>query len=235
MNRSVYNSLRQIQAAVCSAIVVVFGLSVMTDVALAGGGGDNPHVVKARINPQDKVSLQNGAQIFVNNCLGCHSLKYQRYSRMGEDLGIPAKVVEQEMMFTGDKLGGQMRIALDSEEAKSWFGAPPPDLSLEARLWGADKLYSYLISFYPDESRPWGVNNHVFKDVGMPDILGPMKASMEEKEFNKAMLDLTNFMAYVADPVKLERERIGRYVLIFLAIFFIPVYFLNREYWKDVH
>lgn len=201
----------------------------------AAGGDANEHIVHADIEPQNKASLQRGAQIYVNNCLGCHSLKFMRYERLAQDLGIPENILKDHLMFTSEKLGDQLTIAMEPKEASAWFGAPPPDLTLEARLRGNDWLYSYLIGFYPDESRPLGVNNHVFKDVGMPDALEPVRNSMNQEQFKDAMLDLTNFLAYTADPIKMERERLGRYVLIFLALLFIPVYFLNREYWKDVH
>lgn len=201
----------------------------------AAGGAYNPYIEPVNIEPQDKESLQNGAKLFVNNCMGCHSLKYMRYERMGDDLGIPESVMKSSLMFTTDKIGDQMRIAMSEDLGSKWFGVTPPDLTLEARLRGADWLYSYLINFYPDQSRPFGVNNRVFADVGMPHVLESMQASMTEAEFKNEMRDLTNFLAYTADPVKLERESLGRYVLLFLAILFIPAYFLNKEYWKDVH
>lgn len=227
-------SLVQFLSKAAIGIVGVSLMFLMTSLALAAGGAHNEHLVKAKVNPQDKLSLQRGAQIYINNCLGCHSLKYMRYVRLAEDLGIPENILKEQLMFTSEKIGDQMNIAMTTQESSAWFGAPPPDLTLEARLRGNDWLYSYLINFYPDESRPWGVNNRIFKDVGMPDALEPLRNALSESEFKGAMADLTNFLAYTADPVKLERERLGRYVLMFLAIFFIPVYFLNREYWKDV-
>jgi ubiquinol-cytochrome c reductase cytochrome c1 subunit len=219
-----------------AALALIYALCAMFgSLAFAAGGGHNPYVVEARINPQDKVSLQNGAKLFVNNCMGCHSLKYMRYERMADDLNIPHDIVEDQLMFNTDQIGDQMRIAMDPDSSAKWFGAPPPDLSLGARLRGNDWIYSFLISFYPDDSRPLGANNYVFEAVGMPNVLGEYREAIGDEAFKQEMLDLTNFLAYVADPIKLERERIGRYVLLFLAIFFIPVYFLNREYWKDVH
>ena len=119
--------------------------------------------------------------------------------------------------------------------ARNGFGTVPPDLTLEARLRGADWLYSYLINFYEDDSRPFGVNNHVFKDVGMPHVLETMQAELSDAEFKERMADLTNFMVYMAEPARADREYIGKLVIGFLFILLIPVYFLNREYWKDVH
>lgn len=210
--------------------LVIFGVNV----AHASGGHGSEHIVTAPINYKDKVSLQKGAKIFMNNCSGCHSAKYIRYERISQDLGIPIEIVEKNLMFTTTKIGDPILTALPARQAKEWFGIVPPDLTLEARLRGADWLYSYLIGFYPDEKRPWGANNHVFDKVGMPDVLAPLKKELGDKQFESAMADLTNFMVYIAEPMRAERETIGAWVLIFLAIFFIPVYFLNREYWKDV-
>ncbi|MCG8537095.1 MAG: cytochrome c1 [Pseudomonadales bacterium] len=203
--------------------------------AFAAGGGHNEYVVDAPINLDDKVSLQRGAQIFVNNCLGCHSAQYMRYERVSVDLDIPADIMKENLMFTTDKIGETMVSSIPEELAEKWFGTAPPDLTLVARVRGADWLYSYLTNFYVDASRPWGVNNHVFADVGMPHVLSNMEKEMGERDFKEAMADLTNYMVYMSEPIRAERERIGVYVLIFLAILFIPVYFLNREYWKDVH
>jgi len=198
-------------------------------------GGEEIKLTTAPINLDDKVSLQRGAQIFVNNCLGCHSAQYMRYERVAEDLEIPLDIMKKNLLFTSEKIGDPMHSAIPVDLAKKWFGTVPPDLTLEARLRGADWVYSYLISFYADEKRPWKVNNHVFKDVGMPHVLSSMEKSLGEKAFKEAMADLTNFMVYMAEPIRAERERLGVWVLIFLAVLAIPVYFLNREYWKDVH
>lgn len=213
------------------SVLVMMCLPVLAQAS----GGAEPQLTTAPINMDDKVSLQRGAQIFVNNCLGCHSAQYMRYERMAVDLEIPVDILKKNLMFTSEKVGEPMRAAIPADLAKKWFGAAPPDLTLEARLRGADWVYSYLIGFYADEKRPWKVNNHVFPDVGMPHVLSAMEKSLGEKAFKEAMADLTNFMVYMAEPIRAERERIGVWVLIFLAIFAIPVYFLNREYWKDIH
>ena len=203
--------------------------------AQAAGGGHNEYLVPAPINMDDKVSLQRGMQIFMNNCIGCHSAQYMRYERAATDLEIPPEILKANLMFTTDKVGETMHSAIPRDLAKKWFGTIPPDLTLVARVRGADWVYSYLTNFYLDESRPWGVNNHIFPDVGMPHVLSNMEQELGEDKFEEAMADLTNYMVYMAEPIRAERERIGVYVLIFLAILFIPVYFLNREYWKDVH
>lgn len=203
--------------------------------AFASAAGTELHLEPAPINLDDKVSLQRGAQLFVNNCLGCHSAKYVRYERMATDLGIPLNVALKNLAFTTDKIGDPMLSAMPKDAAKKWFGNPPPDLSLEARLRGADWVYAYLTGFYKDEKRPFGVNNHVFPDVGMPHVMSTMQASTTEEEFKSRMADITNYMVYMAEPIRAERERLGVWVLLFIVILGIPVYFLNREYWKDVH
>ncbi len=202
--------------------------------AVASGGAE-VELTPAPINLDDKVSLQRGAQLFVNNCLGCHSAQYMRYERVAEDLEIPLDIMKKNMLFTSERIGDTMQSAIPADLAKKWFGVVPPDLTLEARLRGADWVYSYLTGFYADAKRPWKVNNHVFPDVGMPHVLSNMEKSLGEKAFKEAMADLTNYMVYMAEPVRADRERIGVWVLLFLAVFFVPVYFLNREYWKDVH
>lgn len=203
--------------------------------AQASAGGHNEYLVPAPINLDDKVSLQRGMQVFMNNCIGCHSAQYMRYERAATDLEIPADIMKANLMFTTDKIGETIQASIPRDLAKKWFGTIPPDLTLVARIRGADWVYSYLTNFYLDDSRPWGVNNHIFPDVGMPHVLSNMEKELGEDKFEEAMADLTNYMVYMSEPVRAERERIGVYVLIFLAILFIPVYFLNREYWKDVH
>jgi ubiquinol-cytochrome c reductase cytochrome c1 subunit len=131
------------------------------------------HIVldHADVDIYDKPSLQRGVALFSNYCMGCHSMKYSRYERVADDLGIPHELYTENLIFDDTKIGQLMEISMDPKMAASWFGAPPPDLSLIARLRGADWLYTYLRAFYKDESRPWGVNNAVFKDVGMPHVL----------------------------------------------------------------
>jgi len=227
-------------------------------------------------DPRDKASLQSGAKLYMNYCLGCHSLQYSRYNRVGTDLGIPEDLLKEHLMFDpNQKTGALMFSSMEERTAKVWFGAAPPDLTLASRARQPEWLYTYLRTFYRDDSRPYGVNNKVFKDVGMPHVLlelqgmqecapGPVKAhnggvkrdpltgediledpcgqfalveegSMSAEEFDTAMYDLVNFLAYTADPVVVDRQRIGVYTLLFITLFFVFAWLLNREYWKDVH
>lgn len=210
-------------------------LLIMCMPVIAQASGADVELTKAPINMDDKVSLQRGAQIFINNCLGCHSAQYMRYERMAEDLEIPLDILQKNLLFTAERVGDTMQTAMPKDLAKVWFGTVPPDLTLEARLRGADWVYSYLTGFYSDDKRPWKVNNHVFPDVGMPHVLSNMERELGDKAFKEAMADLTNYMVYMAEPVRAQRERIGLWALLFLVVLAVPIYFLNREYWKDIH
>ena len=207
---------------------------------------------------EDRPSLQRGLSLYANYCLGCHSLRFQRYERTADDLGIPHEVALNEVVFTGQKIGELMTTAMNPESAQAWFGAPPPDLTMVARVRSPEWLYNYLKTFYVDESRPFGVNNKVFENVGMPHALLSLQGVQREacvpaadacqelsvqagsglltpEQYDQAAYDLANFLHYVGEPMRLERQRLGIYVLAFLAIFGVFTYLLNREFWKDVH
>ncbi|ART80829.1 cytochrome c1 [Oceanisphaera avium] len=240
--------------------LIIAVLALLPAVAFASGAAK---LDKANYDLSDQASLQNGAKLFMNYCAGCHSTQYQRYNRVAEDLGIPEEVMQANLNFTGVAIGDLMKNSIPEKDAAEWFGAPPPDLTLVARVRGTDWLYTYLRSFYKDESRPFGVNNTVFPSVGMPHVLEPLQGATTVKletrtidgeevevpvgievagngelspdEYDAAVLDIVNFLAYSADPVKLERHRMGYWVLGFLVIFFIFGYLLKKEYWRDVH
>jgi ubiquinol-cytochrome c reductase cytochrome c1 subunit len=238
-------------------------LPVLPVSVLAAGGGGYP-LEHAHIDLENKPSLQRGATLFVNYCMGCHSAKYQRYNRMARDIGLTDEQVRENLIFTGAKVGDLMDIAMPTADAKGWFGAAPPDLSVIARSRGEDYLFTYLQTFYLDETRPWGVNNAAFPSVGMPHVLWELQGwqkpvyetvkdasghphevisgfeivepgTMTPPEFKAAMNDLVNFLTYVSEPVALERQRLGIWVLLYLIIAFVVFYFLKKEYWKDVH
>ncbi len=253
-------------------LLVVVPIKVVANTA----GGECGEVPCAHIEPDatDKESLQNGLKYFFNYCMGCHNANYSRFGRVAEDLGIPEQVMLDNIVFSGQKIGDLMTIAMDSKKSKAWFGATPPDLSLAARARSPEWIYTYLLNFYADPSRPTGVNNKVFKNVGMPHVLaelqglpecasGPLvdahghternsvgeaemvacgklvvgnhKGSMSEEEYQKVVYDITNFMEYLAEPGAENRKRVGVYVLLFICVFFMFAWLLNREYWKDVH
>ncbi len=205
---------------------------------------------------RDAAGLQNGAKLFVNYCLNCHSASYMRYNRL-QDIGLTDQQIKDNLMFTADKVGEPMTIAMRRAEAKQWFGVPPPDLSVVSRSRtseagsGADWLYTYLRGFYRDESRPSGWNNVVFSNVAMPHALWQLQGEqvmgadhklklakpgkLTAKEYDSAVADLVAFLQYVGEPVAQTRKQLGVYVLLFLAGFFVLAYALKREFWKDIH
>ncbi|OUS32911.1 cytochrome c1 ['Osedax' symbiont bacterium Rs2_46_30_T18] len=151
-------------------LLILLTMLVLPVAAMAESGG--VHLDKMDVDLHNKASLQRGMTTYVNNCLGCHSMEYQRYLRTAEDLEIPADLVKDNLIFSDQKVGDLMTNTMPKGDAANWFGTAPPDLTLESRLRGPDWIYTYMRSFYQDESRPWGVNNAVFKDVGMPNVLG---------------------------------------------------------------
>ncbi len=236
--------MKNLIKALAFSLVTVVSMS-----ALASSGGAN--LDHANNDLTDKESLKNGFKTYINYCLGCHQLQYQRYNRTFKDLGIEEADGVANYMYTGEKSGDHITNTMPKKEAASWFGTAPPDLTLEARLRSPDWIYTYLRSFYMDEKRPFGVNNKVFKDVGMPHVLQDLQGvssidehgnispamggSLTAEEYDIVVRDLTNFLEYVGEPSKLDREAMGVKVLIFLFVFFIISYFLKKEYWKDVH
>ncbi|GAA4325078.1 cytochrome c1 [Pigmentiphaga soli] len=151
--------------------------------AYASEAGPNLDIAPNRSN--DLAALQNGAKLFVNYCLNCHSASAMRYNRL-HDIGLTDDEIRQNLLFTGEKVGDMMTVAMTARDAKEWFGAAPPDLSVIARAKstnagpsGADYIYTYLRSFYRDETRPTGWNNTVFPNVGMPHVLWQMQGPRE--------------------------------------------------------
>lgn len=233
-------------------------LMIMPTLALASGGA---HTDKADYDLHNKESLQRGARLFVNYCLSCHSAAYQRYNRMAEDIGLSEAQVKSNLMFAAEKVGETMTIAMQTEDAKKMFGTKVPDLSVVARARGADWLYTYLRTFYVDESRPFGVNNTAFPDVGMPHVLWELEGmkklvnqeemhahpgtapkfetvtegKMSATDYDNAMRDLTAYMVYMGEPAKLVRYELGVWVLLFLVILFLVAYPMKKEFWKDIH
>ncbi|AAN53688.1 cytochrome c1 [Shewanella oneidensis MR-1] len=223
-------------------------VTLLPTLAIAAGG--QVHLEDANVDLHDKASLERGLGLFQHYCSGCHSTQYQRYERVANDLGISADDMRNKYMFTDAKIGELMQNAIPPKDAAKWFGATPPDLTLVARVRGEDWVYSYLKGFYKDPSRPFGVNNTVFPSVGMPHVLEELQGTpvkqedgtivvsggkLNAEEYDQAVRDITGFLVYSAEPVKLERQALGWWVLGFLFIFFIVAYLLKKEYWKDVH
>lgn len=222
---------------------------------------------KAPVRTNDLASLQNGAKLFVNYCLNCHSAAFMRYNRL-TDIGLTEQQIKDNLLFSTEKVGETMKANIDPKQAKEWFGANPPDLTLAARALaghggtGADYLYTYLRTFYRDESKATGWNNLAFPSVGMPNVLWelqgerrPVYTKVEQHghetdvisgweqvkpgtltplQFDQAVGDLVNYMQWMAEPAQNTRVRVGVWVLLFLVMSLVFVWRLNAAYWKDV-
>jgi len=216
----------------------------------------------------DVVSLQNGAKLFVNYCLNCHSAAYMRFNRL-KDIGLTEVQIKDNLLFTTDKVGDNMKVSMDPKQAKEWFGGVPPDLTVIARSraghngTGADYLYTYLRSYYRDESKATGWNNLAYPNVGMPHVLwqlqGQRKAvfettrehghevqvfkayeqitpgTMTSVQYDEAIGDLVGYLQWMGEPSQNTRVQVGVWVLLFLLVFTLFAWRLNAAYWRDIH
>ncbi len=238
----------------------VFALVLAAALPLAAFAEEGPELQEANTHINDQASLQRGATLFMNYCSGCHSLKYMRYSRMGDDLGLTEAQVKKNFVFTSAKPGEQINVAMKPDDATAWLGKTPPDLSLEGRVRGSDWIYTYLKSFYVDESRPMGWNNTLLPNASMPNVLWQLqgmqrpvmgkgadgqpgveklelaeKGSLDPEQYDQAVRDISAFLQYAAEPAVMQRETYGIWVILFLVVFTLLAYMLKHEYWRDVH
>jgi ubiquinol-cytochrome c reductase cytochrome c1 subunit len=279
-------------AALASALVI--GSAVASE-----AGYPLDHFPTEKLTQQ--AALQNGAKLFVNYCLNCHSASLMRYNRL-HDIGLDDDQIRKSLLFTAGKVGDPMSIAMHAADAKEWFGALPPDLSVIARARasgagsGSDWLYTYLRSYFRDSTRPTGWNNVLFENVGMPHVFwelqgargatleeirevvdegtgkpagftktvvtfdasgvrteksekleglhhhpsrrwtlaAPAGGKMSQAEYDDNVADLVAYVTYMSDPTAQTRTRLGVWVLLFLGVFTVFAWMLNREYWKDV-
>jgi ubiquinol-cytochrome c reductase cytochrome c1 subunit len=222
---------------------------------------------KAPNKTNDLASLQTGAKLFVNYCLNCHSAAFMRYNRL-EDLGITEQQIKDNLLFPTDKVGETMKVNIDPRQAKEWFGAVPPDLTLVARSraghggTGADYLYTYLRTFYRDDTKATGWNNLAFPSVAMPHVLWELQGerrpiyekmevhgqeeevfkgweqikpgTMTPLQYDEAVGDLVNYLQWMAEPAQNTRIRVGVWVMLFLVMAVVFTWRLNAAYWKDV-
>jgi ubiquinol-cytochrome c reductase cytochrome c1 subunit len=247
-------------------LACLFALLVLATGARASEGG--PAWDKFPVEKLNEMAaLQNGAKLFVNYCLNCHSASYMRYNRL-RDIGLTEDQIKGNLMFATDKVGDVMKVSMDPKLAKEWFGAVPPDLTLVARSrsghggTGADYLYTYLRTYYRDETKATGWNNMAFPSVAMPHVLwelqGVRTPVYEEKEehghkvavfkgwnqvtpgtmtplqYDQAMGDLVGYLQWMGEPAQNTRIRVGVWVLIFLLGLTFVAWRLNAAFWKDV-
>jgi len=247
-------------------ISVLMSLGMITGVAASEGGihWDKFPVEKM----EDVASLQNGAKLFVNYCLNCHAASYMRYNRL-RDIGLTEDQIKKNLMFATDKVGDTMKVSLDPKQAKEWLGVNPPDLTVIARSRagsngsGADYLYTYLRTYYRDDTKATGWNNLAYPNSAMPHVLWELQGqrtakfsdskdahgavqhkldgyqivsagSMTALEYDNAIGDLVAYLQWMSEPVQGQRVRLGVWVMLFLAVFTVIAWRLNAAYWKDI-
>lgn len=209
------------------------------------------HLDKAPVDLSNHASIQRGAKTFVNYCLNCHSANYMRYNRLVA-VGLTEKQIKDNLLLAGEKVGDAMTVAMKPEDASKWLGATPPDLSVEVRARGADWIYTYMRGFYRDNTRPTGWNNVAFDKVGMPHVLYQLQGEqvlnhethqlelakpgkLTTAEYDAVVGDLVNYMAFMAEPAKAQRIKMGWYVLLFLSLLLVLAYKLKKAYWREIH
>ncbi|MDG2252769.1 MAG: cytochrome c1 [Methylophilaceae bacterium] len=228
-------------------IIISIAIIILSSFSFAS---ESVKLQKAPIDLDDTISLQRGARNFVNYCLNCHSASYMRYNRL-TDIGLTEELIKDNLLFTSDKVGDPMAISMKYSDAKKWFGAAPPNLSVTARSRGADWIYSYLRSFYRDPSRNMGWNNTVYKNSAMPHILWELQGEqhinhetnnfklvipgkLSPKEYDQFIGDITNYMVFMSEPGQQKRRQMGYYVLAFLFLLLVLTINLKKEYWKNI-
>ena len=239
-------------------VLVMLPLMLVAANAEAASAG-NLNLKHVETDFGDKNSLQRGFKYYMNYCISCHALGYARYERTADDLDIPHDLVLENLVFDDSLIGDLMENAISEEDAQNWFGAAPPDLTLAGRVHTADWLYTYLKSFYNDPVRPLGANNKIFPNVGMPNVLHELQGNvscydhgtgdpaqcelqhvegtglMSGEEFDTAIADLVNFLYYIGEPIRDQRQNIGIWVLVFLGVLYILTALMGREFSKDYH
>src|SRR3982751_4723681 len=116
---------------------LIVALATLAAAGMAAASEADLRMPPAPVDRLDEASLQRGARNFVNYCLTCHTAKYMRYNRL-TDIGLSEAQITKNLVFTTDKTGETMTVPMTQAEGKTWFGAPPPDLSVEARIRGRD-------------------------------------------------------------------------------------------------
>ena len=243
-------------------LIAAFGFMAGVHANEAGMAWD-----KAPNKTNDLGSLQNGAKLFVNYCLNCHSAAFMRFNRL-KDIGLTDQQIKDNLLFTTEKVGDTMKAAIDPKQAKDWFGGNPPDLTLIARSrsgaggTGADYLYTYLRTYYRDDSKATGWNNLAYPNVAMPHALWELQGNRQPVfettkehghevktfksweqltpgtltplQYDQAMGDLVNYLQWMGEPSQNQRVRVGVWVLMFLGVFTLIAWRLNAAYWKDI-
>jgi ubiquinol-cytochrome c reductase cytochrome c1 subunit len=243
--------------------IVFILISLMaTSSALAAGGGMVGE--KAHTNIRSIDSLRSGAKTYMNYCMGCHSMAYQRYNRVAEDLGLNEDEMMNGLVLTDAKFTDKMTISMSEVQSKEWFGKAPPDLTVIAKARGLDWLYNFLINFYADPKSVTGWNNLTLPNASMPHVLWELQGirtadfevhtdeagtehkefkgfemqaagQLNEQEYKDLARDLVNFLDYSSEPAKLIRMSLAPWVLLFVSLFTFLAYMLKVNYFRDIH
>ena len=243
------------------AALVVLGVCFFPPVTMAAGGSTK--MAKAEIDPGNISSLQRGARNFMNYCSGCHSAQYVRYKTIGKYLELSEEQLIDNLMFNADKTFETIQASMSSVDAARWYGVAPPDMSLMVRAKGADHVYNFLKGFYVSKDSPTGVDNLVLAGTSMPHVLWELQGfqaanfsihdnddgsvtttfedfealtagSMDAKEYDEFVRDTVNFLAYISEPIRSDRRKLGVWVLMYLIFFYILASMLKKQIWKDV-
>lgn len=235
---------------------VLFGV----DASAAGSSVDLEH---ADIDRDNIASLQRGGRNFMNYCSGCHSAQYVRYNTIAKSLDLSEEQLLDNLMFNADKAFETIQASMSPDDAKRWYGVTPPDMSLIARSKGVDYIYNFLKGFYVSQSSPTGVDNLVLAGTSMPHVLWELQGyqaakfsshenedgsvttsfegfdvlsagTMDAEQYDEFVRDTVNFLAYIAEPVRSDRRKLGVWVLMFLIFFYVVASMLKKQIWKDV-
>ena len=248
------------------AKLVAIGACLVSAQSFAAG--DDIELEDAHIDLADIPSLQRGARNFMNYCSGCHSAQYVRFKTIGKYLELSEEQLVDNLMFNADESFETIRPSMRLADAQRWFGTAPPDLSLMARVKGADYLYNFLQGFYADPASPTGVDNIALPGTSMPHILWELQGyqnavfaehtetledgsavttqvfdhfeqlttgKMNAEKYDDFVRDTVNFLAYIAEPIRAERRKLGVWVLMFLAVFLVIAIMLKKSIWKDIN
>ncbi len=242
--------------------LVVLGAVLITGQGFAAGGGNSP-MEAANIDPDNTASLQRGARNFMNYCSGCHSAQYVRYKTIGKRLELSEEQLIDNLMFNAEKTFETIQTSMTTEDASRWYGNAPPDMSLIARAKGVDYIYNFLKGYYLSEDSPTGVNNLVLAGTSMPHVLWELQGfqranfsthdnddgsvttsfegfetvtpgAMDAEQYDDFVRDTVNFLAYIAEPIRSERQTLGVWVIMFLIFFLVLAIMLKKQIWKDV-
>ena len=247
--------------SIASVLALALAAFLVAPQALAAGG--NVHLEPANLEQDNAASLRRGARNFMNYCSGCHSAKYVRFNTIGKALDLSEEQLIDNLMFNAEKTFETIQAAMPAADAAVWYGKAPPDLSLMARAKGADYVYNFLKGFYIAEGSPTGVDNTVLPGTSMPHVLWELQGyqaavfethedkdgsvtktfadfeqlsagSMDAEDYDDFVRDTVNFLAYIAEPIRSDRRKLGVWVLMFLIFFYILAAQLKKAIWKDV-